>query len=90
MNSTIFDAFGRKDIKGTNKPNPNRNLPKLHAIQKNLAEYKILKKYLYDNFKITVNLDHGLDKNTIQTIMNSSAADLTSVNILEQNLNNRI
>ena len=84
----IFDAFGRKDIKGTNKPNLNRNLPKLDAIHKNLDEYKILKKYLYDNFKITVNLDHGLDKNTIQTIMNSSAADLTSVNILEQNLNN--
>ena len=83
----VFDAFGRADIKGTNKPNPNYNLQKLKAIHKNIDEYKILKKYLKTNFGIVTQLDHPLDKNTLRTIMNASAADLTNVNILEQNLN---
>ena len=83
----IFDTFGRAKIKGTDKPNPNQDLPKLKAMQKNLAEYKILKKYLDDNFKIVTALDHPLDKATIQAFMNASAKDLTNVNILEQNLN---
>jgi hypothetical protein len=85
--TTIFDAFGRKKIKGTNKDNPNYNLKKLDAMKKNLAEYKILKTYLADNFDIITDLDHPLDKATIQTFMNSSSADLTNVNILERNLN---
>ena len=84
----IFDTFGRAKIKGTNTPNPNYDLPKFKAMQKNLAEYKILKKYLDDNFKIVTALDHPLDKATIQAFMNASAKDLTNVNILEQNLNN--
>ena len=83
----VFDAFGRADIKGTNKPNPNYNLQKLKAIHKNIDEYKILKEYLKTNFGIVTQLDHPLDKNTLRTIMNASAADLTNVNILEQNLN---
>ena len=85
--SLIFDALGRKDIKGTNKPNPNYNLPKLKAMQKNFAEYELLKTYLNDNFGIVTALDHPLDKATIETIMNASSKDLINVNILEQNLN---
>ena len=84
----IFDAFGRKKLKGTDIDNPNYNLKKLDAMKKNLAEYKILKTYLADNFDIITALDHPLDKLTIQTFINSSTADLTNVNILEQNLNN--
>ena len=85
--TTIFDAFGRKKLKGTDIDNPNYNLKKLDAMKKNLAEYKILKTYLADNFDIITDLDHPLDKATIQTFMNSSSADLTNVNILERNLN---
>ena len=85
--TTIFDAFGRKKIKGTDIDNPNYNLKKLNAMKKNLAEYKILKTYLADNFDIITDLDHPLDKATIQAFMNSSSADLANVNILERNLN---
>jgi len=85
--TTIFDAFGRKKLKGTDIDNPNYNLKKLDAMKKNLAEYKILKTYLADNFDIITDLDHPLDKATIQAFMNSSSADLTNVNILERNLN---
>ena len=42
--------FGRKKLKGTDIDNPNYNLKKLNAMKKNLAEYKILKTYLADNF----------------------------------------
>ena len=85
--TTIFDAFGRKKLKGTDIDNPNYNLEKLNAMKKNLAEYKILKTYLADNFDIITDLDHPLDKATIQAFINSSSADLTNVNILERNLN---
>ena len=85
--TTIFDAFGRKKLKGTDIDNPNYNLKKLDAMKKNLAEYKILKTYLADNFDIITDLDHPLDKATIQAFINSSSADLTNVNILERNLN---
>ena len=78
--SLIFDALGRKD-------SPNYDLPKLKAMQKNFAEYDLLKTYLYDNFGIVTALDHPLDKATIETIMNASSKDLINVNILEQNLN---
>jgi len=78
--SRIFDALGRKD-------SPNYDLPKLKAMQKNFAEYDLLKTYLYDNFNIVTALDHPLDKATIETIMNASSKDLINVNILEQNLN---
>ena len=78
--SRIFDALGRKD-------SPNYDLPKLKAMQKNFAEYDLLKTYLYDNFGIVTALDHPLDKATIETIMNASSKDLINVNILEQNLN---
>ena len=83
----IFDAFGRKNLKGTKTPNPNYDLTKLDAIHKNIDEYKILKEYLETNFGIFTELDHPLDKNTIRSLMNSNASDLTNVNILEQNLN---
>ena len=78
--SRIFDALGRKD-------SPNYDLPKLKAMQKNFAEYDVLKKYLNKNFGIATALDHPLDKATIETIMNASSKDLINVNILEQNLN---
>ena len=78
--SLIFDALGRKD-------SPNYDLPKLKAMQKNFAEYELLKTYLNDNFGIVTALDHPLDKATIETIMNASSKDLINVNILEQNLN---
>ena len=78
--SRIFDALGRKD-------SPNYDLPKLKAMQKNFAEYDVLKKYLNKNFGIVTALDHPLDKATIETIMNASSKDLINVNILEQNLN---
>jgi hypothetical protein len=78
--SRIFDALGRKD-------SPNYDLSKLKAMQKNFAEYDLLKTYLYDNFGIVTALDHPLDKATIETIMNASSKDLINVNILEQNLN---
>ena len=78
--SRIFDALGRKD-------SPNYDLPKLKAMQKNFAEYDVLRKYLNDNFGIVTALDHPLDKATIETIMNASSKDLINVNILEQNLN---
>jgi len=78
--SRIFDALGRKD-------SPNYDLPKLKAMQKNFAEYDVLKKYLNKNFGIVMALDHPLDKATIETIMNASSKDLINVNILEQNLN---
>ena len=83
----IFDAFGRKNLKGTKTPNSNYDLTKLDAIHKNIDEYKILKEYLETNFGIVTELDHPLDKNTIRSLMNSNASDLTNVNILEQNLN---
>jgi len=83
----VFDAFGRKDLKGTNTPNPSYDLPKLDAIHKNIDEYKVLKKYLETNFGIVTELDHPLDKNTIRTLMNGTPEELTNVNILEQNLN---
>ena len=87
IGNVMFDAFGRKNLPGTNTPNPNYNLPKLDAIKKNFNEYDILKKYIKDNFNIVTELDHPLDQNTIKTLMNSSVADLTNVNILEKNLN---
>ena len=83
----IFDAFGRKNLKGTKTPNPGYDLTKLDAIHKNIDEYKILKEYLKTNFGIVTELDHPLDKNTIRSLMNSNASDLTNVNILEKNLN---
>ena len=78
--SRIYDALGRTD-------SPNYDLPKLKAMQKNFAEYDVLKKYLNKNFGIATALDHPLDKATIETIMNASSKDLINVNILEQNLN---
>ena len=55
IDELFYDAFGRKNIKGTNKRNPSYNPNKFLAIKKNLNEYRQLrnainKKYPNINF----------------------------------------
>jgi len=88
IDNIMFNAFGRKFEEGTtNVKNPNYNIQKYSAIQKNLSEYRALNKYIDKTYGIKTELDHPLSKKIIKQLMNGTAEELSRVNILEKNLN---
>jgi len=89
IDELFYDAFGRSKIKGTNIDNPSLNNKKYLAIKNNLNEYRQLKEAINLKYpSINFELDHPLSKSTLNKIFNSSAAELTRVNILDAELNN--
>ena len=88
IDNIMFNAFGREFEEGTtNIKNPNYNIEKYNAIQKNLSEYRTLNKYIDKTYGIKTELDHPLSKKIIRQLMNGTAEELSRVNILEKNLN---
>ena len=88
IDNIMFNAFGREFEEGTtNVKNPNYNIEKYSAIQKNLSEYRTLNKYIDKTYGIKTELDHPLSKKIIRQLMNGTAEELSRVNILEKNLN---
>ena len=88
IDNIMFNAFGREFEAGTtNIKNPNYNIEKYSAIQKNLSEYRLLNKYIDKTYGIKTELDHPLSKKIIRQLMNGTAEELSRVNILEKNLN---
>ena len=88
INNIMFNAFGREFEEGTtNVKNPNYNIKKYSAIQKNLSEYQTLNKYIDKTYGIKTELDHPLSKKIIRQLMNGTPEELSRVNILEKNLN---
>ena len=88
IDNIMFNAFGREFEEGTTDiKNPNYNIEKYSAIQKNLSEYRALNKYIDKTYGIKTELDHPLSKKIIRQLMNGTAEDLSRVNILEKNLN---
>ena len=88
IDNIMFNAFGREFEEGTtNIKNPNYNIEKYSAIQKNLSEYRTLNKYIDKTYGIKTELDHPLSKKIIRQLMNGTAEELSRVNILEKNLN---
>ena len=89
IDELFYDAFGRKNIKGTNKLNTLYEPKKFLAIKENLNEYRQLKRAINLKYpSINFELDHPLSKSTLKNIFNSSADQLTRVNILDAELNN--
>jgi len=89
IDELFYDAFGRPEIKGTNKINPTYNSKKYLAIKDNLNEYRQLKNAINAKYpSINFQLDHPLSKSTLNKIFNASADELTRVNILDASLNN--
>ena len=89
IDELFYDAFGRQEIKGTNKKNLSYNPKKFLAVKANLNEYRQLRdaiKLKYPN--INLELDHPLSKSTLKKMFNASAEQLTRVNPLEADLNN--
>ena len=88
IDNIMFNAFGREFEEGTtNIKNPNYNIEKYSAIQKNLSEYRTLNTYIDKTYGIKTELDHPLSKKIIRQLMNGTAEELSRVNILEKNLN---
>jgi hypothetical protein len=88
IDELFFDAFGRKEIKGTNKRNLSYEPEKFLAIKKNLNEYRQLRnainlKYPNVNFE----LDHPLSKSSLNKLFNATTEELTRVNPLDKDLN---
>ena len=89
IDELFYDAFGRQEIKGTNKKNLSYNPKKFLAVKANLNEYRQLRnaiKLKYPNINLA--LDHPLSKSSLKNLFNASADQLTRVNPLEFDLNN--
>jgi hypothetical protein len=88
IDNLFYDAFGREFIQGTKKKNPTYNPKKFLAIKDQLNKYRKLKKAIQLKYpNINFELDHPLSKSTIRNLFNASAADLTRVNVLTEDLN---
>ena len=89
IDELFYDAFGRKNIKGTNKRNPSYNPNKFLAIKKNLNEYRQLRNAINKKYpNINFELDHPLSKSSLNKLFNATTEQLTRVNVLEADLNN--
>ena len=89
IDELFYDAFGRKNIKGTNKRNPSYEPEKFLAIKKNLNEYRQLRNAINKKYpNINFELDHPLSKSSLNKLFNATTEQLTRVNVLEADLNN--
>ena len=88
IDNLFYDAFGREFVQGTKKKNPTYKPEKFLAIKDQLNKYRKLKTAIQLKYpNINFELDHPLSKSTIRNLFNASAADLTRVNVLTEDLN---
>jgi len=88
IDELFYDAFGRENIKGTNKPNSSYEPKKFLAIKKNLNEYRQLRNAINAKYpNINFELDHPLSKSSLNKLFNATTEQLTRVNPLDKDLN---
>jgi len=89
IDAKFYDAFGRKYKKGsTTELNPSYDLPKYKAIRKNKNQFEALKRIINEIYpSINFQLDHPLSQKSINALMRGTAAELSRVNVLDQELN---
>ena len=82
----LYNAFGRKNLEGTTKPNPTFNRAKYTKAMANYDVYNKKIKKVFDTFGVQLDLDHPLSKGAI-TKANLPADKLVRVTPISSGLN---
>ena len=84
----FYDAFGRKNLEGSNIKNPTYDKPRWEAMRRNWTEYNLIRNNINKKYpEIVLELDHPLAKSTLRTYFNATPDQLTRVNPMTKQLN---
>jgi len=84
----FYDAFGRKNLEGSNLKNPSYNPEKWKAMRANWNDYNKVRNVIAQKYpNVVFELDHPLAKSTLKKFFNATPSQLTIVNPMTAQMN---
>jgi hypothetical protein len=84
----FYDAFGRKNLEGSNLKNPSYNPEKWKVMRANWNDYNKVRNVITQKYpNVVFELDHPLAKSTLTNFFNATPEQLTVVNPMTKQMN---